>query len=322
MKYQRFVAYVYEYRKGKKESNCGFLKVEARDENVTIEVHMKCPGLPAEEICSIYGFKRASDVMEGHLLGTAYSGKEKLDCIIESANSGKTSWEKEFSDFGGIVILTEHGAFFGTEWDDQMIRPDKFKAGTEETSEDLEMIVQEDEPQTENLTENANTAKSNNLEAESFLEEKEKHCLANEDVENGEEIPNISKQISDHETANSDCEKFEKKPKETTCCVFHDDEIAECRLVQLNELFKNCPPACSLRNNRFLNHGFYNFGHLLIGKKSDGQQIIGVPGRFDQQEQFMANMFGFPFFKESCNIQVPGGRGGYWYRSVNSANFH
>lgn len=289
MKYQRFMAYVYEYRKGKKENNCGFLKVEARDENVTIEVHMKCPGLPTEEICSIYGFKRASDVMEGYLLGTAYSGKEKLDCMIESANSEKTSWEKDFSDFGGIVILTEHGAFFGTEWDDQMIRPDKFKVGNDEVSEDSEIIVQDDEPQTEALTENGNTAQSSNLEAESFLEE---------------------------------MEKSEKTVKETTCCVFHDDEIAECRLVQPNELFKNCPPACSLRNNRFLNHGFYNFGHLLIGKKSDGQQIIGVPGRFDQQEQFMANMFGFPFFKESCNIQVPGGKGGYWYRSINSSNFH
>lgn len=293
MKYQRFMAYVYEYRKGKKENNCGFLKVEARDENVTIEVHMKCPGLPAEEICSIYGFKRASDVMEGYLLGTVYSGKEKLDCMIESANSGKISWEKKFSDFGGIVILTEHGAFFGTEWDDQMIRPDKFKVGNDEVSEDSEIIVQEDEPQTEDLTENENTAKSSNLEAESFLEEAEKP------------------------------EKTVKETvKETTCCVFHDDEIAECRLVQPNELFKNCPPACSLRNNRFLNHGFYNFGHLLIGKKADGQQIIGVPGRFDQQEQFMANMFGFPFFKESCNIQVPGGKGGYWYRSINSSNFH
>ena len=319
MKYQRFVAYVYEYRKGKKESNCGFLRVEARDENVTVEVHMKCLGLPAEEICSIYGFKRVSEMMEGHLLGTAYSGKEKLDCMIESANSGKTSWEKEFSDFGGIVILTEHGAFFGTEWDDQMIRPDKFKVKNEAVSEE---IIRDDEPQTEVLTENENTAKSSNLEAESFLEETEKHGLTNEDVENGEKILDISKPTSDDETVNNDCKKSEKTVKETTCCVFHDDEIAECRLVQPNELFKNCPPACSLRNNRFLNHGFYNFGHLLIGKKSDGQQIIGVPGRFDQQEQFMANMFGFPFFKESCNIQVPGGRGGYWYRSINSSNFH
>ena len=30
--YRRFVAYVYEYRKGKKESNCGFIKVEVRRE--------------------------------------------------------------------------------------------------------------------------------------------------------------------------------------------------------------------------------------------------------------------------------------------------
>jgi hypothetical protein len=34
----------------------------------------------------------------------------------------------------------------------------------------------------------------------------------------------------------------------------------------------------------------------------------------------MANMFGFPYFKESSEIQVPGGKGGYWYRLIDSTN--
>ena len=59
-----------------------------------------------------------------------------------------------------------------------------------------------------------------------------------------------------------------------------------------------------------------------MGKRADGQHILGVPGGYDQQERFMANMFGFPYFKESHEIQLPGGRGGYWYRLINSANFH
>ena len=41
---------------------------------------------------------------------------------------------------------------------------------------------------------------------------------------------------------------------------------------------------------------------------------------YDQQERFMANMFGFPYFKESSEIQVPGGKGGYWYRLIDSTN--
>ena len=41
-----------------------------------------------------------------------------------------------------------------------------------------------------------------------------------------------------------------------------------------------------------------------------------------QQERFMAGMFGFPYFKESNQISLPGRKGGYWYRSVDSPNFH
>ena len=46
--YRRFVAYVYEYLKGKKENNCGFIKVEEREQQCRIELHLHCPGLPAD----------------------------------------------------------------------------------------------------------------------------------------------------------------------------------------------------------------------------------------------------------------------------------
>ena len=42
--YRRFVAYVYEYQKEKKGSNCGFVKIEVRGEICRIELHLQCPG--------------------------------------------------------------------------------------------------------------------------------------------------------------------------------------------------------------------------------------------------------------------------------------
>ena len=79
---------------------------------------------------------------------------------------------------------------------------------------------------------------------------------------------------------------------------------------------------CVLRNNRFLQYGYYNFGHLLLCKRADGRYILGVPGSYDQQEQFMAGMFGFSCFKESPLIKVKKGRGGYWYRIIDSPVCH
>ena len=43
--YQRFVAYVYEYRKGKKDGSSGYVRVEARDRKCRVEVHLRCVGL-------------------------------------------------------------------------------------------------------------------------------------------------------------------------------------------------------------------------------------------------------------------------------------
>jgi len=39
-----------------------------------------------------------------------------------------------------------------------------------------------------------------------------------------------------------------------------------------------------LRNNRFLQYGYHNFGHLLLCCTRDGQWMLGVPGAYDQQE--------------------------------------
>ena len=67
--YRRFVAYVYEYQKEKKGSNCGFVKIEVRGEICRIELHLQCPGLMPESTCSVYGFVRNRGLLDGILLG-------------------------------------------------------------------------------------------------------------------------------------------------------------------------------------------------------------------------------------------------------------
>ncbi len=55
-----------------------------------------------------------------------------------------------------------------------------------------------------------------------------------------------------------------------------------------------------LANNSFLLHGYYCYRHLLFMKmmqQGEVQYGIGVPGNDNEQEKFMANMFGFTYFK-------------------------
>ena len=95
MGYRRFIAYVYEYRKGKKEDNCGFMKVEVRNHMCTIEPHLRVGNLAAGEVCKVYGFVRKEGLMNGILLGSCKRRQ------IES----NVWWKTDGTDMGAREFL-------------------------------------------------------------------------------------------------------------------------------------------------------------------------------------------------------------------------
>lgn len=268
--YRRFVAYVYEYRKGKKEENCGFVKVESWGERCTMELHLQCPGILAGTECKSYAFVRAEKKMRGILLDSCKTEANGVRHILETSSRDIGGQRVALEELGGMVFLTELGAFFGTEWDDIEIIPELFEEFSEEDSPEEEQ----------------------------------------------EELPAEEENVTATEV------QQERPMPGEPYTPFEDGDFFNCRKIKPGDLpcfsGKNCP----LRQNRFLLYGYYNFGHLLLCTKENGQQILGVPGIYDQQERFMANMFGFPFFRKSREIQVPGRQGGYWYRLINSPDFH
>ena len=125
--YRRFVAYLYEYRKDKKGVNCGFVRIEAWRNVCRIELHLLCPGLVSGSECSVYGFVRKDESIDGILLGVCETAKEEINCILESSVEHMGDSEYSLEEMGGMIITTDQGGFFGTEWDDMPIRPEKFR---------------------------------------------------------------------------------------------------------------------------------------------------------------------------------------------------
>ena len=299
--YRRFVAYVYEYRKGKKEENCGFVKVESWGERCTMELHLQCPGILAGTECKSYAFVREEKKMRGILLGSCKTEANGVSHILEPSPRNIGGQRVALEESGGMVFLTELGAFFGTEWDDIEIIPDLFEEFSKEEEETLKETTDE------------KSKKRAGEEAEKVLPEKGKREA---EVSEQNEPPTEEKNVTATEV------QQERHMPGEPYTPFEDGEFLSCRKIRPGDLScfsgKNCP----LRQNRFLLYGYYNFGHLLICTKENGEQILGVPGVYDQQERFMANMFGFPFFKKSREIQISDRQGGYWYRSINSPDFH
>ena len=259
--------------------------------------------------------------------------------------------------------------FFGTEWDDQPIRPENFKelkqapkkpVSASENLFDAEPISApedwSDKEQDSARKDSINEAPVSHEEAQSpqetpasseiqLLQETQLQQGAKspgqvqlrQAVQSSNEVPSESESQSQRESQPAEAASVptekdlhiqsaacpEKKetaflPFGEPFCPFPEGDLSACWKIQPQDLVHFPRRQCVLRNNRFLQYGYYNFGHLLLCKRADGRYILGVPGSYDQQEQFMAGMFGFSCFKESPLIKVKKGRGGYWYRIIDS----
>lgn len=470
--YRRFVAYVYEYRKGKKESNCGFIKVEVRDVQCTMEVHLNIEGVTAGVGCRIYGFVRKDGLMDGILLESCETGEDSIECLIETDALNMGGSGISLGRMGGMIFTTQIGGFFGTEWDDQPIKPDNFRemkierktensemvkgreekgrqptqkaekaeeysgseeretregggsaaVNQEETDKDVER--NEEQMQAEEIQEQPEYRKEIPLgesrksaveesdemsqKSEEKIAETEAECMEENKAEKDHKIPETgqfddaaveypgesdaidvkraqefaeleekntsAKAEKEGATAEAETASIPREPDRIrissivkpgprpsqsgprplqsgsgsrppqsgsgprpsqpnsgmrqrrvsweACTPFDDGDMVQCWKIHPRDFSCFSRHQCALRNNRFLQYGHYNFGHLLLCRKSNGQYILGVPGSYDQQERFMANMFGFPYFKESRMIEVPKGRGGYWYRLIDAPDIH
>ncbi len=75
-----------------------------------------------------------------------------------------------------------------------------------------------------------------------------------------------------------------------------------------------------LVNNSFLLHGFYNYGHLILGPDAEMRDenntcfYLGVPGTYFEREKMVAVMFGFEGFECSGAVEI--GKFGYYMRRV------
>lgn len=391
--YRRFVAYVYEYLKGKKGSNCGFIRVEAWGKVCRMEIHLRCPGLLAGTECSVYGFVRKKGLLDGSRIGNCRAEEGKMDCLLETETMAVGHGKIPLGEMNGMVLILESGGFFGTEWDDQPIRPEDFRvmpevreeakidgeskrAGVEEGKSERGGLEEETEDaklrgNPRNNVENAGEGEKSVVDGNIAEQGAGEEVMKSQD-KSPQDMDTSQPEIHTQSIEGQEIEEYPRqpgpgrppvppppmpdpgrpvppppmpgpgrpvppppprpphmsgqartsKPIGTPCDAFNDGELTDCRKITPEELCFLGRRACMLRNNRFLQYGYYNFGHLLLCRNTCGQWILGVPGGYDQQERFMANMFGFSYFKESPNIRIPKGKGGYWYRLIDAPNLN
>lgn len=106
---------------------------------------------------------------------------------------------------------------------------------------------------------------------------------------------------------------MEKRPKLPD---FENHEIYDCVRIEPNDIGLLEMENWRLGVNSFLTHGYYNYKYLMLGKLrfQDGvvKAVLGVPGIYDNKEQYIAKIFGFELFVPVKHTNVRTGNFGYW----------
>ena len=236
---KRFVTYLYEYERGRKTKNTGFIRVDERNEDVSMQICVR-NFIRSHEKGKIYAY-----VWENKLIGisigevTVINGQGDLRLELEANKIGNQDYALE--DIVGIGIRFQNNGYLASCWKDEVM---EVVGKGDFQSEETAMIPTE------------------SVEAEV------------------DEVPElIPAQII-------------MEPLE--------HELVTYQKMELNEI-RNLPsPNWYLCNNRFLVHGFFNYGYLVLKKTSDtdGEKAyLGVPGIFEKPEMVMATLFGFPEFQ-------------------------
>lgn len=285
--YQRFVTYMFRYENGKKMENCGFAKVEVRQQECRIQIQLK--GITADKT-EVYLLNDNIDFPKGLFLGSMAVHDHMAGKVFGCSADHVNGTEYTISQIRGIYIVTGEDTFVASQWDDQETRWKNFRPWE---------VKPEDAP-------NATSIERKELQAtQQTVTVSEKNVSVTVGIE---------KMLSAWE---NEWERF--TATHTLFCPFDEDDGVYAVKLQLQD-FKVLPKQYHyLANNSFLLHGYYNYQMLLFGymEGEAKQWFLGIPGVFSNQEQLLAGIFGFPEFRTKQVTRQKTGEFGYWYRYLD-----
>lgn len=212
--YKRLVSYIYNYEAGIRNRNIGFSRVESKNGQCKVTIHITASISPMEPL-KVYLFHRKGSQMEGILLGTMAVKNGTGDFKTETKTNALMDTEYSLNDISGVLIILNQNKFFGSQWDDQEIHIENFSEYTKkQEQEQVAHLVKDIELKPQDVTE---------MLMEEDLAEQVKHPLIKEEVQAAElETPNkVSEAI---ETVASVVQSMFQEEKQEEPVVFKEEQ--------------------------------------------------------------------------------------------------
>jgi hypothetical protein len=114
------VSYIYQYERGVKKNNIGYVRVEAKNGQCKITLHLQLLG-QSDSIFPTYLIQRDDDGMELIYLGDSALKSHVMDSKLTANETNIMNSGYALSDMGGLILFLNDEIFFATEWDDKPI---------------------------------------------------------------------------------------------------------------------------------------------------------------------------------------------------------
>lgn len=306
--YKRFIAYIYEYDGRVRLGNKGFARIDIRNGCGRLFVSMKDVKKETEPL-GVYFYRWNGGIMQSL----------KIDEIKVGAGAGeiKSTFKSEniadgigFDDISGIVVGRRKGKMYGAEWDErdinmtlldingakiQNVAAAECECGNSSDAMDEEAVSEDDK----NIIQKSREDSARKSKVKVKASDKGKNTA---------------------QKKNSDWRSIFNE--ENIIQPFDDDMMYDCVEVT-PELMMRVPfNERNLYNNSFLLHGYFNYGHIIIGKLArpgEGERyFVGVPGTYNNREKVIASLYGFENFRRSIRRDYKQPYFGYWYFVVDA----
>ena len=132
--YKRMILYMYQYEDGVKKKNVGYARVESRNGQCRVTLHMQLLGI-MDGVFPTYMIQRRDNDMDLIYLGDSILKNQVMDCrlITKASNIGDSGYG--LSEMGGILLFLNEKVFYATQWDDKPIVLEKVLEALEEKKE-------------------------------------------------------------------------------------------------------------------------------------------------------------------------------------------
>lgn len=327
--YKRFISYLYSYVDGVKGVNVGYIRCEQRQGICRFTLNLlDRQGIEGGRY-KVYLYKVDS---EGEPIGYYLDEMVLHRCSgeLRKQTNRDNVWNtnSRMEDFDGVIAVYDKEHMYASQWSDKPIQTQLFL-----TYNDWQQ--QKEPAMTKPASTPAFVKESDGLAlhvAEVPVQAWETVSDAKEDVlEDTEDIGASSSDIAEELLETMEQPEQEKKMQtrkaisDATLKVmesrpklpdFENHEIYDCVRIVPNDIGLLEMGNWKLGVNSFLTHGYYNYKYLMLGKLrfQDGvvKAVLGVPGVFDNKEQYIAKIFGFEVFVPVKHTNVKTGNFGYW----------